>query len=197
MSSNVLIFVEGKEDKFFVDSYIHYLAPNRQKPEVQCSGGWTKIKSRGAICKKIEEELDEGARVLIIFDADEDYEERKLEIEEALQTHTSRGITSQNSDLDIFLFPNNQLPGEIEHLLEKIALPEHKKIFDCFDGYKACLEGKDESYQLPDMKVKIYCYKKALGIMKEEKENPFKPEYWDFQNPCLDPLKNFLLKNLS
>lgn len=196
MPSNVSIFVEGKEDKFFVDSYIRYLALNRQKLKVQCSGGWTAVKKRGAICKRIEEDLDEGARVLIIFDADEDYEERKLEIEEALQTHTNREITSKNSDLDIFLFPNNQLPGEIEHLLEEIALPEHKKIFDCFDSYKACLEEKYESHQLPDMKVKIYCYKKTLGLMEDKKENPFKQECWNFQNPFLDPLKDFLLKNL-
>jgi len=91
----------------------------------------------------------------------------------------------------------NQSPGKIEHLLKEIIIPEHEEIFDCFEGYKKCLKEKTGPYQLPDIKGKIYSYKEALGLMKKEKKDRFMPEYWDFQNSFLVPLKKFLLKNLS
>ena len=194
MHQNVRIFVEGKEDKYFLESYIEYLGCYGSVLEMKCIGGWQKIKGH---CPTIERRLDAGERILIIFDTDGDYRKRKLEIEEIIETETRGRISRQNSDLDIFLLPNNQLPGEIEDLLEKIVRPEHKKIFDCFESYKKCLKGKNASYQPPNIKGKIYSYKQALGIMEENKENHFKPRYWDFQNSFLVPLKIFLLEGLS
>ena len=194
MRQSVRIFVEGKEDKYFLKSYIKHLDCNRSVSEIEWTGGWSNLEG---YCPRIERRLDEGEKVLIIFDSDEDYKKRKSKIEKTIRTKTSRGISSKNSHLDIFLFPNNQLPGKIEHLLEEIVIPEHKKIFNCFENYKECLKEKNVSYQLPDIKGKIYSYKEALGVMEEKEENRFKPEYWDFQNSSLLPLKNFLLEYLS
>ena len=194
MRQSVRIFVEGKEDKYFLKSYIKHLGFDRSVLEIEWTGGWTNLEG---YCPTIERRLDEGEKVLIIFDSDEDYKKRKSKIEKTIRTKTSREISSQNSHLDIFLFPNNQLPGKIEHLLEKIVMPEHKEIFDCFESYKKCLEEKEASYQLPDIKGKIYSYKEALGVMEEKEENRFEPQYWDFQNSFLLPLKNFLLEYLS
>ena len=194
MPQNVRIYVEGEEDQYFLKSYIEYLGRNKSVLGIESTGGWQKLEGQ---CPTIERRLDDGERILIVFDADEDYKKRKSEIEEIIRTKTIRKASRQNSDLDIFLFPNNQLPGEIEDLLEKIARPEHKKVLDCFEGYKKCLEGRDDSYHLPSMKAKIYSYKQALGIKKEEKENHFKPKHWDFKSSSLDQLRDFLLENIK
>ena len=135
--------------------------------------------------------------MLIIFDADEDCKGTRYEIERVIRSKTAERVNSRDSDLDIFLFPDNQGPGKIENLLKQIVRPEHEEVFGCFEDYKKCLEEKDVSYQLPDIKGKIYSYKEALGLMRQRKEDRFRPEYWDFQSSSLDPLKFFLLENLK
>ena len=196
MPQNVHIFVEGEEDEYFLKSYINYLNCYRSGLEIKYVNvkGWTLLEGQ---CPDIEKNLDNGERVLIVFDADKSYRKRRSEIEKILRTKPTREISTQNSDLDIFLFPNNRKSGKIENLLKEIVMPEHKKIFDCFQSYKECLKGKDASYQLPDIKGKIYSYKEALGVVKKKGESRFSPEYWDFQNSFLVPLKNFLLEGLS
>ena len=197
MLQNVRIFVEGKKDIYFLKSYIEYLGYHKSISEIERLNGWKDLKGHAPT---IERRLDDGETVLIIFDADEDCEKRKFEIEELIRTNTSGEISSQNSDLDIFLFPNNKEPGEIEDLLMEIVVAEHKKVFDCFEDYKKCLKRKNVDYELPDIKGKVYSYKEATGIFKKEKkekENYFRPKYWDFQNPFLDPLKVFIKKYLG
>ena len=196
MHRDIHIVVEGKRDKYFLRSYIRYLLPDEQTLEIKSICGKDKLRS---YCSKIEEKLDDGRKVLIIFDADDNYEDRKSEIEETIKTGISKETISQNPHLSIFLFPNNQSPGKLENLLEEIVILKHKKIFDCFDTYKACLEEKDDSYRLPDIKGKIYGYMEALGIMEERKkpENHFKPKYWNFRSSSLNSLKDFLLENIK
>ena len=196
MHQDIYIVVEGKRDKHFLRSYISYLASGEQIPEIQCICGKDRLASH---CRKIEERLDDGKKVLIIFDADDDYENRKSSIEETIRTEISEDTINENPNPSIFLFPNNQSSGELENLLEEIVISEHKKIFDCFDVYKACLTEKDDSYRLPDIKGKIYCYMEALGIMAEERkpEDHFKQEYWNFESPSLDQLRKFLSENIG
>ena len=134
---------------------------------------------------------------ITLFDADEDYKKRKSEVEKILRINTNKKVNTRNSDLDIFLFPDNQGSGKLENLLEKIIRRENKDIFHCFDAYKKCLKEKNTSYKLPGKKAKIYSYKQALGVIEKGKEHHFKPEYWNFQSSFLKPLKTFLSKNFS
>ena len=197
MHRDIYIVVEGKTDKYFLCSYIRHLVPGEQTPEIKSICGKDKLESH---CNKIEENLDDGKKVLIIFDADESYEDRKSEIEETIKTKISKETLSQKPHPIVFLFPNNQNSGELENLLEEIVISKHEKIFDCFDAYKVCLKEKNNSYQLPDIKGKIYCYMQAIGIMKEERkkpENHFRPKYWNFESSSLDQLRDFLLENIK
>lgn len=190
MPQKVHILVEGEEDRRFLESYVGYL---RYEPVELKS-----VKGKGGLkahCSIIERELDRGTRVLVVFDADMNYEKRKSEIEELVQNRT--GKNSENPNLDFFLFPNNKESGNLEDLLEKIIKLEHKGIFNCFEAYKKCLGKKnrsDRSYVRPNKKAKIYAYKEALGAMEKGKDH-FSPEYWEFENSSLDPLKNFLCEN--
>lgn len=189
MSRKVCIFVEGEQDSNFLKSYVAYLG--YELPEIISIDGKNNLKgNRLEIAKKLYEE---EARVLIIFDADDDYGETKSETKRTIQDKVQ--VNSENSYLDFFLFPNNQDSGNLEDLLEKIIKPEHKGVFDCFEAYKQCLTERGTSYFHPDKKAKIYAYKEALGAMEKDKKHHFSQEYWDFRNRYLDPLKHFLSRN--
>lgn len=189
MSRKVCIFVEGKQDSNFLKSYVGYLG--YELPEIIPIEGKDNLKgNRLEIAKKLDEE---DARVLIVFDADDDYGKTKSEVKRTIQDKVH--INDGNSRLEFFLFPNNQDPGNLEDLLEKAIKPEHLGVFDCFEAYKECLGERDTSYVRPNKKAKIYAYKEALGAMKKEKKHPFSPEYWDFDNASLDSLKRFLCEN--
>jgi len=189
MSQKVCIFVEGKEDSNFLESYVGYLGYGL--PEIRPIGGKDNLKgNRLEIAKKLDEE---DARVLIVFDADDDYGKTKDEAKRTIQDKVQ--VNDGNSRLDFFLFPNNQDSGNLEDLLEKIIKSEHKGIFDCFEAYKECLTERDPSYLHPDKKAKIYTYKQSLGAVREGREYHFSTKYWEFENSSLDPLKNFLCEN--
>ena len=188
MSQKVCIFVEGKEDSNFLESYVGYLG--YELPEIRPIGGKDNLKgNRLEIAKKLDEE---DARVLIVFDADDDYGKTKDEAKRTIQDKVQ--VNDGNSCLDFFLFPNNQDLGNLEDLLKRIIKSEHKGIFACFEDYKKCLTERNPSYVRPNKKAKIYAYKQALGAMEKGKDH-FSVEYWEFENSSLDPLKSFLCEN--
>ena len=181
MTNKTLIFVEGKEDKNFLESYIKNLGYSDENFECRPICGKSNLK--GGVINDIENALDRGSKVLIIFDADSDHAITKTDIMNKLR---------RLKGFKIFLFPDNNSTGSVEDLLEKIIDSEHKIIFECFEEYKQCISKCMTGYELPGMKAKIYAYKQVLGIRK----SPFDPQYWDFENTALEPLKSFLNQNL-
>ncbi|MCY4210330.1 MAG: hypothetical protein OXD47_01630 [Gammaproteobacteria bacterium] len=180
MDIKPLIIVEGKEDLYFLQSYLRYLSPDF--PSVE----WLEINGKGNLVKSnIQRKLLQGGMPVIIFDADSDYKNTLRQIQDTLV----------DLSFEVFLFPDNRSAGILENLLEQIIHPEHEDIFICFENYKKCLGEKQQEYEMPNIKGKIYSYKEALGVIKEH-EKHFHPEYWDFNSVALKPLKGFLLKNI-
>ena len=181
-----MIFVEGKEDLFFLKYYLSHIEKDSLSIALRQAGGKDRIVKEyirqliGELEREHGHELE--IKIIIVFDANENTKE---EISSKL-----RGLKYK-----LFLFPDNSSEGNIEDLLEKIILPNKQDIFECFEAYKKCLTEKNKDYQLPDKKAKIYSYKEALGAKHGEEQ--FKPEHWNFDSPALDPLKNFLLENLG
>ena len=176
MADNHLIYVEGEEDRNFLKAYIEFLESSNLNFDLVPIKGKDKLIGRK---NDIENDLLNGSKVSIIFDADSSYESTKNEIEKTLN----------DLNVEIFLFPNNENSGILENLLEQIISPDHKRIFDCFESYKQCIG----EYKLPDIKAKIYAYKEALGILT----SPFADDrHWNFEHASLEPLKNFLRYNL-
>lgn len=186
MTDKTLIVVEGKEDEDFLDPYIKFLGYSDETFNILQTKGKGKLEKDG-IRNEIENALDRDSKVLIIFDADLDYEGTKTGIKDRL-----KGLTG----FEIFLFPDDSITGAVEDLLEKIINSEYKRIFECFEKYKQCISKfmneYEYKYKLPDKKAKIYAYKQVLDIRKD----PFEPRYWDFESTALEPLKSFLEQNL-
>ena len=138
-----------------------------------------------------------GIANLVIFDADfpengGGFGDRKNEIED---WKTKHGL-----DFELFLFPNNEVDGELETLLEKIINPQNAAIFSCWDNFEECLTTKTTCTKnpltIPAKKSKIYAYMEVLhGESNTEKikiKDPYRDftnsQHWDLSVPALEPL---------
>ncbi|WRE23798.1 hypothetical protein KVC47_01795 [Helicobacter pylori] len=214
-SKEILIFVEGPSDRFFLEIYLLYLYFQERFPiknfKVQ------NIDGKDNLFKRLFE-IEKYDKTLIIFDADKDYESNKKEILKVV-SKTKQTISEEQ----IFLFPNNQDDGDLEILLLKIA--NHKEFINCFESYLDCIKKKEHYKPIKNIrKSKWYAYLEALGLEKffqytwdtKKKNNKKKliiddkdgdeieikdqykgdyeklKEVIDFNSKSLIPLKNFL-----
>ena len=186
MTVTCAVFVEGDNDKSFLDAFLNRIGLSNFQLEV-IGGGISKLP---AAQPRIQRIRNAGNRIAIILDADTDIADRRLEIRE------------EEGRLDIpvdrwFLMPDDENPGCLENLLEQIANPRHAILHDCFSRYEACLEtaGRDSQYEyrLPDIKDRIYAYCAAVGNGPKEDERDYaNADHWDLDARALNPLKEFL-----
>lgn len=172
------ILVEGHTDKDFLELYCKYLNIDVR---IDIVNGKDNLKKRLNLAKG-------NKNYFIIFDADYNYDNSKANIENQI---SQMNIPKEN--YDIFLLPNNKDNGDIETLIENIAI--HKEVLNCFEGYKKCITGLgNDKIKLPPKKSKVFAYMQSFGF-----KNTINPEkfdlspYVDFEDKYLEPLKNFLL----
>ncbi len=214
-NKEILIFVEGSSDRFFLEVYLLYLYFQEKFPiknfKVQ------NVDGKGNLSKRLLE-IEKYDKTLIILDADKDYESNKKEILKIVSK--TKQIISEEQ---IFLFPNNQDDGDLETLLLEIA--NHKEFINCFESYLDCIKKKEHYKPIKNIrKSKWYAYLEALGLEKffqytwdtKKKNNKKKliiddkdgdkieikdqykgdyeklKEVIDFDSKSLVPLKNFL-----
>lgn len=196
------VFAEGLDD-VFIKKYLEKLGyVNDEHFTTDNTGGWTKIP---LVVPKIQEYIDAGDKVVLIYDADGDYngggfEIRKLELEKVLK--------ECKLSIDFFLFPNNQDDGDFETLLSQIAHTDRLGIFHCFDRYEHCvksLETDITKFRVPLRKSRIYAYFESFDESnksknKEHDQKTFfydNPKYWDLDSTNLESLKFFLKERLG
>ena len=199
----VKIFVEGDADIKFLSDYINSIIPEFkiEKEVIIKTDGWC-----GIYKEDNKEELSRNTNNaginLVIFDADDDFEQRKKELENWGE--------SKNLSFEIFLFPNNKDKGTLEDLLENIIVDKNQPIFDCWNDYENCLrnkkiEGRKKPLTVPAKKTKIYGYLEALlektdaekKKIKESNRDYKNKEHWNLDADYLNPLKDFLLKHIK
>lgn len=169
------IFVEGKDDRKFIEVYLEHL--NINDVEVHFVNGKYGLKGENA---DIAQVLDNGRKVAIIFDANSNYKESKKNI-------TSQIKAPYDKKVNIFLFPNNEDKGSLETLLANLI--KHKNIICCFEEYQKCIEGL--GHPPPDDKAKIYAYQEALGEQGRGFQK-FESKNWRFDAEYAQRLKKFL-----
>ncbi|WP_104746014.1 DUF3226 domain-containing protein [Helicobacter bilis] len=177
----MLIVVEGNQDKHFINLYLKYLEKNNIK--IVISGG-----NKGL--SNVKADLEQANKIKIIFDADNNFDEAKKNIEKQLNE------LKIDSKYEMFLLPNDKDNGTLEDLLKEIA--KDKCVLRCFDCYFKCIEKlqeKNSKFKLPNKKDKIYAYFETFGYKPnklEKLEHEKLEEALDFNSPYLEPLKNFL-----
>ena len=174
------ILVEGHTDKDFLELYCKYL---NIEVRIDVVDGKDNLINRVNLVKA-------NKNYLIIFDADNDYNNSKDNIENQINQ-----MNISNENYDIFLLPNNKDNGNLETLIEKIAC--HKEVLNCFESYEKCITilGND-NIKLPPKKSKVFAYMQSFGFKNTIKPKEFDLSlYVDFENKYLEDLKDFLLYN--
>ena len=187
----VVIFVEGKEDKEFLESFLGNLKlMGNIKPDNIKPIEGNKIDDN--VYQRIKKSKDDHCKVLLIFDADKDFESTKNDL-----IKQSKGLLYED---EIFLFPNNSSEGELETLLFSIVQKDYQPIYECFKCYKKCISSYNQDYANNIKKKSVrYAFFEALGLVGKDKIKERKdgyPKFFDFGSPELKALRDFLEKHL-
>ncbi|GAA7748599.1 hypothetical protein JP0167_01440 [Helicobacter pylori] len=204
-NKEILIFVEGSSDRFFLEVYLLYLYFQEKFPiknfKVQ------NVDGKGNLSKRLLE-IEKYDKTLIILDADKDYESNKKEILKIVSK--TKQIISEEQ---IFLFPNNQDDGDLETLLLEIA--NHKEFINCFESYLDCIKKKEHYKPIKNIrKNMLYAYLEAFGLedlytkknifdtegkVKDQYKGDYEKlqEVIGFDSKSLVPLKNFLERSVE
>lgn len=211
MKKRFRVFVEGDADKKFLTDYYHHLF-QEEAPQYSINHTGDLRGDKAGGYKKLSDEIniremrineDQGGVNLVIFDADNDFEARRRELEAVKEQY--------HVEFELFLLPNNQDAGALEDLLENIINPNNKPIMECWEHYEDELVQLDipgrtpPPLTIPAKKTKIYGYLEALlGESKREKEmikeknrDYTEPLHWNLNAEYLKPLKEFLLNNIA
>lgn len=197
------IFIESKSDKTqefnFIKAYLKHLEISLDDVDFVHEDGKDNIRLDS---NKFLEAQAENMNNIILFDADNNGS-TKIMLDKFL---------ADNPDIQAsyFLFPNNEDDGNVETLLDHILLKDNfQGFFGCFDDYEMCIKGqKDEMgntlYSTPNLKGKLYTFFTSLHLsnskMSKVKRGNWlfnEPGYWNFTSPYLEPLKTFIIENIS
>jgi hypothetical protein len=188
--ADIKIFAEGAGDVKFIKDYVRELyqvvLPDNG---FDVLNSWSGYKRGGGIYPLITQSHNEGKQVILILDADNNFEKRQAEV--------LADFKSYNIPVKLFLFPNHSHTGCLEHLLCAIAVEQ--KLMQCFEAYEGCIAG----YESPVVKSKIFAYLDALlpaGNKKNNKEDLIQDakrdyrnvKHWDLAAEYLQPFHDFL-----
>lgn len=149
---------------------------------------------------------DAGGKNLVIFDADTADNGGSFAVRqnELLKRKVALGL-----DFELFLWPDNQGDGDVEILMESVARKDlYPEFFECFGKYEHCMSQRKNDkgepfYTTPNRKGKLHTYFNAIPISKTKKDGFGKGSWrwddtdiWNLDAESLQPLKEFLLKNL-
>jgi hypothetical protein len=225
------IYVEGQADqRFLADLLKTWYGYNLDREskiredvqqvdiKVQVSNGdsaFTEPKGWNNIKNSLKTSVEAGSKVLIILDADgkkkDDTTEEKSEKvrirREIVKNTISNDITGFDFETQLYLWPNNQVPGTLEDLLETIINPDNQPILECWSSFEQCISSiPEKSLTLPANKTKIYAYLETLLGSTDSEKKKIKESNRDYTNTAhwnldpthknLQPLKTFLDQHL-
>ncbi|MCX8000516.1 MAG: hypothetical protein N3A69_16455 [Leptospiraceae bacterium] len=197
------IYVEGIADiKFLKDLIEYFIFENQDLGKIDRNKKEFSSKEKNFFIKSLEgkgnlknsiqnikQKYDSGYEIVIVFDADGDFQKTKEQLERTLSN-------ANILNFKIFLFPNNQSNGTLEDLL--ISIVKDRVVLKCWEAYENCLAKESKNYTRPSMKTKIYAYLEAI-IETSQKENIKEHSrdyknlaHWMLENNAIKPLEKFL-----
>ena len=206
--SMVKIFLETATDKtpeyYFYKTFLRHLGISDDKFELICVGGKDNLFKNKNI---MEINTLEGGTNLVIFDADTEgnrggYTKRYEEI--------MNNPIAKDLSFDLFLMPDNGEDGDFETMIEAIARKDlNSPFFSCYESYERCVERHKDSdgnqmYYAPNRKGKLHTYMTAQKLTRRFRNRLGSgdwlfdnPQYWNLNVEALQPLKEFLAKNIK
>ena len=183
------IFTESKADVKFISGYIiEHFGVGLTANDFDTLDSWSGYKAGGKLEDSIQQNHDNGKQTILILDADNDFLGRRAEV--------TRDFQGYNIPIHLFLFPHDDVNGNLENLLTEIAV--ERKLIECFLSYEDCVR----DYNLPLGKARIYSYLDTLlppdaktsrnDLRKEENRDYLNTAHWNLHHGYLTPLHTFL-----
>ena len=176
------------------NKYLEIKVPKKNiEIKILIGGGYTAIVN---LSKTITSYIDEGYKVFVIQDADNQNKENGG-VNNRIQ-YLNNLKTEKCIDFSIFLFPNNKDDGDLETLLLRIKNESKYKITDeCYIKYIECISNFSNQIfidELKEDKNKVFNYIRTYYGMDNAKEQNrcYETDYWDLNHNELKPLKMFL-----
>ena len=214
-----LIIVESHNDKYFIEKLrdildlenIELKEPVCKMADYKCLNGLSEKKLQLTLN---DIKFDEYQKIGIIIDADNEGIQKRIdlinscirtleEVPEDFQiTKINEFIRVKNLDIEIGCYITNKDGfGELETVLKAIK-KEDSTYADCLDSWKTCLNSKGKEINDKDFdKFWVSNYLRFDTCTKKEQkqadkncknEVAIKKDIWDFYNPILNDLKEFL-----
>jgi hypothetical protein len=192
------IVVEGKEDGNFLRQVMESMGiPVNQDDPFLEAGGRT-IEKFLELSEVLERNMSKGVRLLVVIDADDDWESRESEL---LGFFEQFGIDESH----VFTFPDDVSEGCLEDLLFQLIPSEKFSIVECLNTASACVSSL--GFAGMDKKDVIHQYvssnltrkqKKQRGKNADEESRKYTdPAIWNLESVALKPLTTFLQTHLS
>ncbi len=214
-----LIIVESHNDKYFIEKLrdildlenIELKEPVCKMADYECLNGLSEKKLQLTLN---DIKFDEYQKIGIIIDADNEGIQKRIdlinscirtleEVPEDFQiTKINEFIRVKNLDIEIGCYITNKDGfGELETVLKAIK-KEDSTYADCLDSWKTCLNSKGKEINDKDFdKFWVSNYLRFDTCTKKEQkqadkncknEVAIRKNIWDFENPILEYLKEFL-----
>ena len=214
-----LIIVESHNDKYFIEKLrdildlenIELKEPVCKMADYECLNGLSEKKLQLTLN---DIKFDEYQKIGIIIDADNEGIQKRIdlinscirtleEVPEDFQiTKINEFIKIESLEVEIGCYITNKDGfGELETILKAIA-SEDTTYADCLEAWRNCLTSKDKTIKDKDFdKFWVSNYLRFDTCTKNEQkqadkncknEVAIKKDIWDFYNPILNDLKEFL-----
>ncbi len=195
--SVVRLFVEGKADRNFISQYVKSL--DLDEIEIEPLGGRDLSNFIANKEAQFDTALADDMTVLVVLDADDDWESRKELVFNFLRPYV------KNNFEQVFLFPDDQSNGCLEDLLLDLIPKEKRAILNCLKSASDCVE--QIGFRGMDKKDNVYQYvsSQLTGAQmgnRSKHANESRRSYsdstvWNLKSEALQPLKAFLKKHLA
>lgn len=162
----------------------------KQDENINSRGGWTNIdKLIGGVYEK------DFTKYLIIFDSDnEGTDNIKIKTSKINEVMNKFDLTYET-----YFLPNDKddKENDLEDLILKCIQPKYNKFFLCWENFSDCLKSNFNESNLPNKKKQLYTFKDVFNINNDNYTNK---GFWNLnsnENKELEPLVQFLEKNLK
>ena len=210
----VHIYVEGKNDRVFLSSYlevvlgleIEVVGTKNQtyrfygenlEGQISILKTWTAIRDeffQNQFVSNAEDEI----KTILLLDADKPtnqggFMSRRAEVE-AIKTRI---------DFGYFLIPNHREDGYLETILRSILVEENQSLLDCIDANEDCLRTAADALE---REINLFPLKSAekaklnylRRLLKDLDNGHYKDNsIWNLNHSYLEPLKEFLEEQLE
>ena len=210
----IKIFCEGVTDQVFIADCLEvfYNIQITRKVHSKDSNKWDisfgehcqviEIGGCGKLSDKLYQDMfrdnvDEGGKNVVIFDADfapdavgakkgtgnNGFENAKKKLE----------TLRKSGQFDFYLWPNNEIDGEVENLLRQLVPSNKEKILKCIEDHQKCLKLSEiENVNIVDLKAQVGYYLHSVSKDSLARNRNYKDaDFWNLnENDCAN-LKKF------